>query len=540
MNPINGIIGGDLTINPEFKHILSIGFEFETDDLIKFSGQPDGTLINSVILLNDLVKVEKEKDNYLIKRHNTTNKFYNEYVDDTLNNITLKVLNDNGTFGFNEMLGSYCKKIPENTENNDLYVFKSNDGTVYPIEYHRDNNDTLNCAFSNVEWIVTYYTIKQNNNIILQTFFDACIHIIHNLSNLEKIKGDLYFQETNKKVGNLFYPRILYKKPDSNLYYMQSHDSYYEASGKTLGTIHMVPQMTFQCHITHIVNIMKTILKMESVNKHNKLEKEIYLEYETIQGLEKCITELLDDYNREQVPNKQIQMDKKYGKIIYSYLFLIFYKLLVYIEDYQEYIDDTIKDRGYYKDYLSFLPRHSNELFYHKIITLLETHFRINNKHAVNMLMKIIYKPDILLKHIAFRSPEVASYDEDDRTYQNYGNPAYSFISYFTYIQHYNKDWLEENVDQYSSKFPLNKDDNILVENRLFYKEIRYFARTKCGINITHGISPNDIRKIYTQMIDKKMLKPYDVHTHAILYDTSKTKTKKTSKTNKTWKNKVK
>jgi hypothetical protein len=522
--------GGDLYSHSEFKKVLSIGFEFETDDLIKFSGQDkNNVLINSDTTLTDLVKTNKVgKNNYYVKRHNDPTESYKEYVDENLNGISLKILNDNGSFPFNDMVTEKCRTVPDNIKSDDLYIFKTVDGNTYQMKYNRFGNET-NCDFSNVEWVITYYTIQRDQNIILKTFFDACIHIFHNLHHLEKQKGDLYYKWSNEKIGNLFRERILYKSPNRNLFYMQSHDSEYDIHGKTIGTIHMIPQMTFRSNIIHTVDIIKTILQINPFHSKNKLEKEIHLEYETIVGLEKCIDELLTDYNNSRTFKKeQIPLDKKVGMMIRNYLLLIFYKLLVYIEDYQIYWnDENQKKKGYFKDYLSFMPRHSNKAFYNAILLLLQKYFKISAQKAYEIVIHIVYKPSILVKYIVFNDNEFAYFNEEDETDEYYGNPAFSFISYFHFLNKSNKDWLEiKEFDLYTSKYSLT-NHNILVENRLFYKEIRHFARTYCHVSLNNGITMNEVKKIYTFMIDNKILTPYNVKTHSILYEKINGKTRK-------------
>jgi hypothetical protein len=170
---------------------------------------------------------------------------------------------------------------------------------------------------------------------------------------------------------------------------------------------------------------------------------------------------------------------------------------------------------SYLKDYMSFLPRHSNYVMYMRIKQIMQSHFRIVEKTAIKDILTLMNQPVVLLK--LFSEPEERdaiqniAVGKDDA---DYGNPNVSFISYFHYFENpaeddedeeeeekekdsdsvsskqslqilmnlnkYNKnDWLKRNkYDIFSTEYPLIKDA-LLFENRLFSNELYVYMKNK-------------------------------------------------------------
>jgi len=442
--------GGGLNSHDAYKNILSIGFEFETHDLAKLSLHQNGkTLINSDTTLRGIKKkiptgeVKAVDDNYLlvkipIKLDNSKtgvgeedavmNEVQKEFLEEFENleesgeTEFLEYLNENrqkdnkeitkfqdtndiGDGNFGDLLEKECEDL--NIPKNEMYYFKSNTGKIFDIKFSEDMD--LCKTFSGLEFVVTYYKPKQKNeNMIVDTFVDACSRIIDHFGNLKKTSGSLLIKKGKdefKTVGVLEGNRRLYNKPGTNLFYMDTYDSKHwkkERPTRTPNDAVFIPQMTFKSKAINTLDIIKELVNKDDRYKigRNSIEQHKF-EYDDVINTEKIVDELIEEFNK--TTKKKISTQRSTGKMLKFYLFLFFYKLARYIENHSKIL---YGEDDYLKDYLSFSSRHTNYTLYIRIKELMTEYYGIaNTKELINFF----YQPEILK-----RMYEASGFTEDD------------------------------------------------------------------------------------------------------------------------------
>lgn len=563
--------GGGLNSHDAYKNILSIGFEFETHDLAKLSLHQNGkTLINSDTTLRGIKKkiptgeVKAVDDNYLlvkipIKLDNTKsgvgeedalmNEVQKEFLEEFENleesgeTEFLEYLNENrqkdnkeitkfqdtndiGDGNFGDLLEKECEdlKIPKN----EMYYFKSNTGKMFDIKFSEDMD--LCKTFSGLEFVVTYYKPKQKNeNMIVDTFVDACSRIIDHFGNLKKTSGSLLIKKGKdefKTVGVLEGNRRLYNKPGTNLFYMDTYDSKQwkkERPTRTPNDAVFIPQMTFKSKAINTLDIIKELVSKDDRYKigRNAIEQHKFESNDVI-NTEQIVDELIEEFNK--TTKKKISTQRGTGKMLKFYLFLFFYKLARYIENHSKIL---YGEDDYLKDYLSFSSRHTNYTLYMRIKELMTQYYGVaNTKELINFF----YQPEILK-----RMYEASGFTEDDyeengdykyedadvielpKRSPNYGNPMYSLYSYFKYFEdpvtkkkgepdyETEKDWfVDSGLDVYSTTFEL-KNDEVLLENRYFRFEIGLWLRNNVSRDIhTDELSVREMYMLVNSLYGKK------------------------------------
>ena len=518
--------GGDLNKHESFKYILSIGYEFETHDLAKLSLLNDSILINSTIttrdmkirlLSNNATKIDNNNYQIIDKHIDKSLKdilIYNEYFDEydgiVDDNTVLNITNDIGSSNFDKILIKHCLKFEdknkinyydEDIKKNTFYKFKSLDGKIYDINFNAKLLNRNCSVFSGVEYVMTYFKLKKSTNIILETFLNTCYRIFKHLHNLEKIPGELLFMN-DTKIGKYMEKRILFHKPNTNLYYLQTHDVDEYSIESTIGMTTFIPQMTFRANIKNIIQIMKDIVENKNTIMLKRRKQIAMDEYQIINNIEKCMYELFNEYNKNA--NKNMKINKKLITETIGYLFMIFYKIYMYIESYIS--SDLDDEENYFKNHLSFAPRHSNLLFYEKIKKILFQKFKSN---TVSVIIKLLNQPSIISKYLYFDKKQALNIilQENDI---NYGNPAYSFISYFNHFENPNtnnntlleKEWLiYSETDIFSTTFELPDDNLIIIENRLFFIELILFAKNELNIYAPNSFTLNNLKNMYKKLI---------------------------------------
>jgi len=513
-------LGGDLNKHESFKNILSIGYEFETHDLAKLS-LSDGVLINSAITSRGMS--EKIKDSSATKSDDNNyelideelglyyTEYYDEYDGAANDYVFMNITNDIGFGNFDTMLHKRCKKYEDDVNKNDLYVFKNDTGD---IQYNIAFDSILsshNCSiFSGVEYLATYLKIKKSDNIILETFLNACNRIFTHLHGIKKIPGNLYIKDSENgndiKIGHID-NRILYHKPNTNLYYLQVHDSEVFFKENTIGKVVFQPQMTFRANIKHVISIMKDIVHNSDLTKTKRTKRILEGEYNIISDIESCLESLFETYNENTKTTKHKKISKSLQNQIFGYFFMIFYKIYMYINYYIHV--DMDAEENYFKNYLSFSARHDNFMFYRKIKELMYPSFKEN---TVPTIIALLDQPQILAKFIySSRSirkalKTVLTFDDED-----YGNPSVSYISYFHHFERIaeeenselEEDWfIKADVDTYSTKFKMPEDGSIIIENRLFSSELTAFANDNVNVYASGAFSLNNLKNIYRKLID--------------------------------------
>jgi hypothetical protein len=542
---------GSLNSNDIFRKIVSIGFEFETHDISKFSLHDNGySLINSnnvirtinyklennlsekiddnnyVFYIEDDIKINKHnntknynliKDFKLTSQTNTknsqsshsshsknsrnsnsksstqnteydNNESFIEYIDENNTDdkdVEFKITNDVGNGEFNDML-SRCQKSSKS--NNELYIFRTKDK-----EYSLKFFEITDCqTMSGVEYVSTYYNPKSDSNIIIEYFIDASNRIIEHLSDLVKIKGQLFIQVKNnfQKMGNLDY-RFLFHKPNTNLYYLHTNDDKYTLRSSSLNSSVIVPQMTFGCYAKDLINIMKEILNMTGLNYNiGKLNvKIIQGEYENLLHVEKITDQFINDYKQ--------QTNHHLDETFKTYLFMILYKLDIYINLYY-HTDRT----DYFKSFISFLSRHSNHTFYKLMIDWLKNNQHITHKKAVeqiHILLSGLNGISMLYRINIKKTKDLKKKIEHIKiSNEKYGDPYESIMSYFDFFEEpltdesvdeneqdwFDKDWLMYNeIEAFTTKMDI-KNDILLTENRLFNIEIKSYIKNESNVKV--------------------------------------------------------
>jgi hypothetical protein len=413
-------------VNNVFKHILSIGYEFETHDISKMSMVENDFIVSDTTnpgLKEKLKKGEAtplDNHSFLIP--------YREYINepdmdgdvpnhDIMMHLTVDFNEDN----FDTQL-AHCDN---SSDKNSLYGFKLH-RTLHPIRFAKDLESSSCTNFSGVEWIVTYYKPPSSAHIILNTYLDACSRIIGQLNSFEKETGKFIIRETKEVVG--YKNRHLYHKPGTNLYLLQRNDGIDTKTFRntfSLDSIEVIPQMTFCVNASHAMDVMQAMLTFQPTKNTRigmnlkKLQEEFSLVYE-------CAAELVS--NKKAI----------------CYLGLILFKAVVYVNRYSLRSEDS----GYYfKDDLTFAVRHSNVLLYQRL------------KEWVDV--STLQWPERLYRYKSALTKQL------DPSHKDFGNPKVSLPSYFAYLEK-GTDWFEDkDIVKYVSTFEL-KDDNLIIEHREF------------------------------------------------------------------------
>jgi hypothetical protein len=471
----------------------------------------------------------KENERYL-EYFNENRPGDNKKKDDM--KIKFNIINDMGDTAFSDMIKEKCKDrtLPKN----EMYHFISKKGKVYDIKFSESISKNTDCeSFSGVEYVVTYYRPKrENQNIILDTFVDACSRIIDHLGNLTKTIGTLMLIDDDRKIyepiGVIENERSLYHKPNTNLYYMDTYDDLETLELQDIKDAVFVPQMTFRCMAKHTLDIMIEICKNNS--KYTENEELIDLiedEYQDILILEFFTENLIESYN--ETAKTKIEKKSAFYKTLKIYIFLIFFKIYMYIH-FHGYI---LNEKMYLKDFLTFSSRHNNIDLYVRIKEILKNEYGIEDKDEI---MKLFYQPDILetlysrekneedeeeLKILAWNFTEQGTYKYNENAFKddlpetdpNYGNPLYSMLSYFKYFEQKREDWLMvSKFDVFSTTFDL-KNDEILLENRAFRFEIALFLQNELDSNMAEEetLTVRDMYKIVNKFYGKNINKMMNI-----------------------------
>jgi hypothetical protein len=427
------------------------------------------------------------------------------------------------------MLKSICEGIDK--PKNDIYFFKSKKGTLLDIKFSEKIAEQKVCeTFSGVEFVVTYYNPKKENpNVILDTFVDALSRIVDHFGDVKLIHGSLLVDEGNKKlntVGFLDGTRGLFHKPGTNLYYLQTYDSFDTVDEdevlhiETLGDVVFAPQMTFKSKAEDALDIMKECLNAPpgyKVGKSTIVDQKKYLK--RFLSIEKLVDALFHKYT--ETTEHKIDITKGMGKILKTYAFLIIFKLFMFFEGHIK----IFSGEDYLKDHLYFNSRHGNSDLYDRIKEIFEEEYELD---GVTEAQTLFENTEVLAPFFAnelrngakskiYKSDYVdGKYKYGDDFYkidlpesnENYGNPLYSVKSYFKYLETKNEDWLKDaKYDTYSTSFSLDGDE-ILIENRWFRYMISSYLRNKVDSKIPDTyLSLNDMLKITGKIYPRDKIK---------------------------------
>jgi len=240
-------------------------------------------------------------------------------------------------------------------------------------------------------------------------------------------------------------------------------------------------------------------------------------------------------------------------KVIKSYLFLIFYKLFLF---YQNYHNNTKTNIQYFKNSLFFNSRHSNYILYDALKKSIRRYFGGNGngleEHEIPMILqKLCVQSEILEKHLvsdikSLRKNIFRITNVFDKKNISYGNPAKSLISYFQFFEDPVKndenvdedknilyhDYLEyKRIDAYSAKMDL-KSDIVLVELRVFTRLVSSYIYSILGDakkkNMTNGICNRMTNNFQPDVKGLSLSVLSDFYGHYLTQNRSKTSKSKT------------
>jgi hypothetical protein len=516
------MFGGGLDTNELYKHIKSIGYEFETHDLSKLidlyydENKEEHVLINTDIIPGELkimLKYEeaiKLDDNYY--KIIESSQSFNEFMDVPIKqqgkfenkyNVVMNIATDMAPTEFKDNLSSYCKRIPKNKNN--LYTFKTKKTPTKKSKEYKiifsDGLKSSSCGtFAGVEYIVTYLHPEKNNNIILETFSNACMLISEHLNNLTVIPGEFLIAKEKTKIGNQL--KNLYYHEGTNLYYLPM------SKFKDINKISILPQMTFRVDCEFLIPVMKQMVYNRSTNTKSK--KDLHIDYVNIENVEKCVDELLGSF--EGTPQQQNLINK--NKQIKPFLFMIFYKIYMYLQYWVPYLTKLKKsnkstsdgDTFYFKDYLTFASRHKTIEYFNGLKNILSKHKAFKGVDTFFAIIDLIYKPSILFKYLKI-TKKALKFDIVTIETPDFGNPNISFISFFTLLNS-GTDWLIKNdIDIYTTRFDMPTDGTLLIEDRGFYVELQAFVHEETGIFLNKQPYLENFYKIGQSLIENNKIR---------------------------------
>jgi hypothetical protein len=534
--------GGNIDTHNIFKNIKSIGFEIETIDLTKLTlvnEKGENLLINSSLSNADLEYGYNDPDEYT-------------YIKEEKNE-TFKITNDDATgTDFNNFIQTIYKTDDDNDDIEENYDIEENDDdeldsdylenddnyffleipnnsylkqTKYNIKFREPSHELTNfSSFNDVEFISTFYNINVSKNVIVSYFFETMNTLIEHINKLIIIPNSKMYVNKNNinvPVNNLI--EQLYILPNTTLMYYNT-----SLSNKTnydiKNDMKFVPQMTFSCNIDNCYKIMITLLYLNKnqiqpnskclkqncpnlttlINRFNyKITGYDYDEYVLVTSLK--ITNLLFSNYKSNI-YKFIEKDPLV-KTLKMYFFLIIYKLFIYINS---YIPEEGTSENMFKKHLSFVVRHSNYILFLEIKKILSQMFFNNDDNDIRLKqfiteflnIKILEKIyDITEIKNKRRKLEITLKNDPSLSNNYFGNPLYSFTSYFEYFFTNNDDWLvTNNIDEKSTKFELS-DNTIIIEFRDFPFYMYLHMYITSNDSIKNDIIQNEVGTLKIQTI---------------------------------------
>jgi hypothetical protein len=263
---------------------------------------------------------------------------------------------------------------------------------------------------------------------------------------------------------------------------------------KGIKDVAFVPQMTFRCNSIDAIDIMLEIMRKN--NSFTVGKSTIHDQHEQKKDLvfiKEQVEYMFSKYNGLKTTKIKINGNEGTGKILKTYIFLIFYKLYMFIEQHPE----IITGEKYLKDTLLFASRHPNIELFARVKQILSERYKIT---SLDDILNLICHPSVM-RHfygsVAEKYTKTAHMDELPETDPNFGNPLYSMRGYFRYLEKKEDDWLKiEKYDVYSTTFEI-KSDIILLENRYFRYAVGLYLRNMLDENITkESVTVDDMYKI--------------------------------------------
>jgi hypothetical protein len=237
--------------------------------------------------------------------------------------------------------------------------------------------------------------------------------------------------------------------------------------------------MTYSCYIQDTLEIIKEILKTNETYRMGKKTMSIMKsEYNEVLFIEKGIDELIKNYNQDEEESVWKINAGEFYEIIKNYLFLIYYAIYYYINEYTK--TDIEKNENYFKNFLTFNVRHTNVDLYKTIKNLFAMHFKkeLKGKNAkdksriINKNVRLLsFEKSIIAKYIYRTNNNNCRLNISPHLIKKeyLGDPNISIESYFDMLDK-NKDWFD-NIHNQSTQYDL-VDHKVIIENRYFAEEI--------------------------------------------------------------------
>lgn len=502
--------GGNLSNTKGLNLILSIGYELECANLMKLTESDDHVLFNSDTNLTNMdYGDEGEESESAIEK---TQELVDVNVIDNNGNVdssaSFSITNDIAEYQFSRKLMKSCyypsldirkssksssrrSNVDHSKEKNELYIFRDTaTNEDYKIKFIFNTPRECN-EHSNVEWIFTYYKPNRRRNVVVNTFLNMIKNIVSHVSDLIPITGNYIFKykDSNDSPKELIIDkpteRILYHKPNTNLYYLQNQvsDRLFNIDDTCIKI-----QMTFAAKIENVFTVLKTLFTDEKKSIDTIYQKtEVRLKH--ITKIHDCVSEMLKSY---MATNQPTSIKKTDVEILKNYLFLIMYR----IDRYYYFKKREGKQAKYFKDTLAVNCRHNNYSLYVELKNNIERIFQVEDRDAANIIKKIILQPTIMNKMVdseiidKLRKGVFLESNVLEKTNSHYGDPIYSLCSYFDFIEdpvtnenssngseeQTDYDWFEyQDIEGVSARMPL-KDNIILIECRNFQELISSYV----------------------------------------------------------------
>jgi len=545
-------VGGHIDSSKIFENILSIGFEIETNDIIKFTLTKDEMtgkyiLINSALINyyleqgffdeNELTYIKDTKDeSFKVTNDSNDDSAFNELIEKIYygDDEEGEEEHEGGDGDELEELEEYEDEDEEDEEDEDedkFFVLKipSNQyltQTDYLIKFREGSSEESKLrnfsSFTDTEFIATYYNPVRSQNIIKEYFFKSVRELNEHLAKLVPIPGSKMALKNHDETIEI--PTSInqsYVLPNTTLVYFNSSLSNIQ-NFNIREDLDVVIQMTFSCNIMYCYRIMKQLLAITNIDNYEKqFNKYSNLNNKNIQQISKkfnaiknntdyyeyvittsmnIVNSLFTNYNN-LYKTYPLEQNADTTKMIKSYMFLIIYKIFTYLN---LYVKNLGEPGNMLKYWSSFAVRHYNYTLFLELKKLINNAFFANKtnsdgENASTIISKLL--DDKILNNM-YDSPAIKNKKskinievKNDANLQSkyYGDPLFSIKSYFEYFDKFGEDWFEANsIDEKSTKFDL-KNDVIIIEFRdfPFYTYLDLFSMA--DDNIKNEIIKNDV-----------------------------------------------
>jgi len=425
--------GGNIMPHSVFNKIKSIGYEFESPNLIPFRRftSPDYSAFH---------QIEPEIET-----------MYDVYVEKQLNKDTnFKVITDDD-------YKTYFNKQISNV-NDYIYLNYKNDPKRYPL---MGNNDVA--TLGHTEFLTTFYKPIISSEIIQTTLQQTIQYIYSYIKTLIPTSpAEITLKDTFTKKTTFFSDG----QENPNFYLPMVGEV--ETMGTTIKQlipyITFTVHMTFGCKFTDCIPIYQALLansKSYIIREHEMMFNNIVNAVRDIVWTDFNSHVIFDNEEDEKYYHEYIL---NYNKNVETYLILLIYRYEVY-KKYEE--EKKTNPNTLYKYQLFFNIRHNFKQLYELIIK------NSDDIHLTNIRVEYIL---LAKKYPQYKSEHILSYL--DQMIEKY--PLYKSVDSWSWSKwEHQPDYLIKNeIDYHSKPFPIQDNDIILVEFRGFQEEMNELLTT--------------------------------------------------------------